>query len=182
MSWVSIDLKGKWYYVLYPRPVVVVSARYGNSESALAASWCMPVSLNPPLVAVSVAPTRYTYDLIVSSGEFAINILDYKYYREVSYLGTVSGRSVSNKIEKAGLTRVQAKKIKAPVIGEATAVLECKLHSKLATGDHVVIVGEVVEVYARKPLQSIPDIKKYKPLLQVAGLTYTTCKDETVKV
>jgi len=181
MVWTGIDATGRWYYVLYPRPVVVVSAHHKGLESALAASWCMPVSRNPPLVAVSIAPSRFTYELIIGSKEFAINVLDFQYYKEVSYLGTVSGRDVKNKIEKAGLTRVQARKIKAPIIGEATAVLECKLYDKINAGDHVIIVGEVVESYAKKPLQGIPDLEAYKPLLQVAGLTYTTSTSKIVK-
>ena len=181
MVWTSIDMTGRWYYVLYPRPVVVVSSAYRGLESALAASWCTPVSRNPPLVAISIAPSRFTYELIIGSKEFAVNVLDYKYYREVSYLGAVSGRDVKDKIVKAGLTKVKAKKINVPVIAEATAVLECKLYDKVEAGDHVLVIGEVVEAYAKKPLQGIPDIKEYKSLLQVAGLTYTTITDKVVK-
>ena len=174
MAWYSINIKNKWYYVLYPRPVIVISASADGHESAMAASWCSPISRNPPLVMVSIAPTRYTYELIRKSNEFAINVLDYRYYKEVNFLGTVSGRDYSNKIERAKLHKTRAKKIKAPVISESTAVLECKLHKEIPMGDHVLVVGMVIEAYAKEPLRKIPNIKKYHTLLQLAGDIYTT--------
>jgi len=182
MAWYSISTRGKWYYILYPRPVVVVSASADGCESAMAASWCSPVSRDPPLVMVAIAPTRYTYELIKSSGEFAINILDYRFCKEVNFLGIVSGRDYPDKIERSKLHKIKAKKIKAPIISESTAVLECKLYKEISLGgDHVMVIGKVIEAYAKEPLKGIPDIKSYRTLLQLAGTTYTTTITSYIK-
>ncbi len=180
-EWIPVSLDGKWYYVLYPRPAYIITTGNKAKYTAMAASWVMPVSMHPPLVAVSVAPKRYTYELLREAGEFAVNIMDYKYYKEVSYVGTVSGREEEDKLAKAGLTKMDAKRIDCPVVAEATAILECRVVSEVGTGDHVLFIGEVLEAYAKEPLAGKPDIKNYKALLQVAGLSYTTTVDEVVK-
>ncbi len=175
--WIDINLKDKWYYLLHPRPVVVVSVAFNGKETAMAASWCMPVSKSPPLLAVSIAPSRYTYELIKGSKEFIVNVLEYRYFKEVSYLGTVSGRDIPDKIDRSGLSKEYGRIVKAPVFKEAVGVLECKLYKDVEAGDHNVIIGEVLKAYAKESLKAEPDIKKYKVMLQIAGLKYTTSLD-----
>ena len=65
----------EWPYILHPRPVAIVASRFKNKLSAMAASWVMPVSREPPIVAAAIAKTRFTYELIVKSKEFSLNIL-----------------------------------------------------------------------------------------------------------
>ncbi len=180
--WTTIDLKGKWYYLLYPRPVVIITARYGGRESGMAASWVMPISRSPPLVGVSIAPTRFTYELLSKSKEFAINVLDYEHVDVVNYLGTVSGRNVPDKLRKCGVRIGNAKRISAPIIEDSAAILECKVFREFELGDHVLVVGEVIEAYAKEPLRDVPDVKKYREVLQIAGTMYTTTITEYRKL
>lgn len=180
--WVDVNLRDRWYYVLYPRSVAVVSASYGGSESAMPASWCTPVSRDPPIVAVAISPKRYTYELIKASKEFAISVFDYRYLKEVNYLGSVSGRRVPDKVLKSGLTKVAGRVVKAPVFKEASGVLECKLYKDIEAGDHNLVVGEVVVAYAKGELWPEPNVREYKAILQVAGTDYTTTLDKVDKL
>ena len=75
------------------------------------ASWVMPVSRKPPIVAVAIARTRYTYSLIAMYKEFALCILGIDRAREIHAMGSVSGRDVRDKISYAGLTKARGRKV-----------------------------------------------------------------------
>ena len=92
--WVRLSYK-EWYYMLHPRPVVIVASKFKDRLSAMAASWAMPVSRKPPIVATAIARTRYTYELIIESKEFSINLLPKEHLSKIHFLGTVSGRDLS---------------------------------------------------------------------------------------
>ena len=55
--------------------VYVVTTRCGDRVNGMTASWVSQVSLSPLLLMVSIAPARYSHDLIKESGIFAINVL-----------------------------------------------------------------------------------------------------------
>jgi len=48
------------------------------------------------------------------------------------------------------LTPLRAEKVKAPLIKECVASLECKVHSQFPTGDHTIFVGEIVGIHINK--------------------------------
>jgi len=147
--WRRISFR-EWPYILHPRPVIIIASRFKNKFTAMAASWIMPVSRDPPVVAVAIAKTRFTYELIVRSKEFSLNLLSKEYLSKIHFLGTVSGRDFADKISAAGLTMIKAKKIRSPIILESLAIAECVLLKDIEAGDHNIIVGRVVEAYARR--------------------------------
>ena len=83
-------------------------------------AWAMPTSINPPLVAISLAPTRHTHTLIEESGDFVINIPTLETLQAVYACGSLTGRSF-DKFKKTNLTPMPAKKVKAPAIRECIA-------------------------------------------------------------
>jgi len=147
--WRNIDFK-EWTYILHPRPVAIIAARYGSRLSAMPASWVTPVSREPPVIAIAIARNRYTYELIVKSGEFSVNILTIDYIDKIHFLGSVSGRDFDNKISAAGLNIIRARRIDAPIISEAVVVAECRLMKDIESGDHNIVTGEILEIYARE--------------------------------
>ena len=146
--WMEIDFEN-WVYVLHPRPVAIIAAKYKDKLSAMPASWVTPVSRRPPILAVAISKKRYTYHLIAGSREFTVNILPITYLKNIQFLGTVSGRDYKNKIMSAGLTMGHAKKVSAPIINESTVVIECILKKDIESGDHNIITGEILEIYAK---------------------------------
>jgi flavin reductase (DIM6/NTAB) family NADH-FMN oxidoreductase RutF len=110
----------------------------------MTAAWVTRVSWDPPLIAVSIAPSRYTFELIKESKEFAINIVGEK-LEKVAYgiFGSKSGRHV-DKLKESEVRFGKAESIKAPVIEDSTVALECRLVKTVEVGDHVLVVGEVV--------------------------------------
>jgi len=143
-------------------------------------AWSMPLSSDPPMVAVSIAPRRYSHRLIEQTKEFVVNVPTMKIVREVLYCGRVSGRS-EDKFKGAKLTRLPAKKVKAPLIKECVAHLECKLSKQVKVGDHTLFVGEVVAAHVNSGVfTETYDLTKVKPVYHVGGDRFVTVESETV--
>lgn len=154
--------------LFYPTVPVIVTAKSSGKVNAMPAAWSTPLSFVPPLVAVSIAPERYTYRLIVESGFFALNWVDFRYAKEVVYLGEVSGRYVKDKVSTAGFTIIEGESV--PVIGEATGAIECKLKERLEVGDHDLFVGECLMAYVTKDFKETWRPKDYSPLLSLGSI------------
>ena len=177
---VDVDL-GLAYRLLHPRNTILVSCAGKDGKSnIITLAWSMPVSLNPPLVAVSIAPKRYSHKLIEESKEFVINIPTMEIVKETLYCGRVSGRNV-DKFKEAKLTATPAKKVKAPIIKECIAHLECVVDQQIKAGDHTIFLGRVVAAYANDGVFSETfDIKKAKLVYHLGGDAFTTTSDEVV--
>lgn len=167
--------------LLHPRPaVLVISSGPDGRVDGMVAAWTTPVSRDPPLVCVSIAPSRYTHELIEASGEFTINILDRRYVRELHFLGTVSGRS-RDKLAESGLSLRKSRKISAPHVAEALAVLECVVENRVTVGDHTLFIARVVEAYAKGDVFSeIYLTDRAKILLHLGGSTYVAPEDRVI--
>ena len=177
---VDVDL-GFAYRLLHPRNTVLVSCIGKNGKAnIITLAWSMPVSANPPLAAVSIAPRRYSHSLIEETGEFVINIPTVEILKETLYCGRVSGRNV-NKFEATGLTAFPARKVKAPIIKECIAHLECKLHQKISAGDHTLFIGEIVAAYVNEgTFKETFDIKKVRIISHLGGDKFTTTSEEVI--
>ena len=140
----------KFYQYSFPMQTVLVTCNNEKRETnIITIAWHTPISKIPPLYAVSVAPSRYSHDLIKNNKEFVINFVHFDMIENAHFCGTHSGRS-TDKIDKTKLTLVPSKTIKVPYIKECFAHLECKLVKNYTIGDHTLFIGEVVTVYADK--------------------------------
>jgi flavin reductase (DIM6/NTAB) family NADH-FMN oxidoreductase RutF len=130
---------------------ILVTSKHGDKESIITLAWQSPVSASPPLAVISVAPPRYSHDIISQSGEFVINVPPFSLLKETMHCGTVSGRD-EDKFEGAGLTRETAQIVSAPLIAECIGHLECKVVKEVTAGDHTLFLGEVVAASAAEGL------------------------------
>ncbi len=135
--------------------VYVVTTRLGEKINGMTAAWVAQVSLNPLLVMVSIAPSRYSHTLIKESGIFAINVLTGEQVELAKRFGYKSGRKVD---KFAGLDCLAAGS-GAPVLPQAYAYLDLRLVHTYTAGDHTLFVGEVMEAKILHP-QSHPLIFK----------------------
>src|SRR3990170_7394159 len=109
----------------------------------------MPTSINPPMVAISVAPERYSHQLIQETKKFVVNISSIDILSETLLCGRTTGRK-NDKFAEAKLTPSPAKLVKPPIVNECTAHLECRLSHQIMTGDHTLFVGTVFAAYANE--------------------------------
>jgi flavin reductase (DIM6/NTAB) family NADH-FMN oxidoreductase RutF len=158
------------FRLLHPMHTVLVSCVGKTGKPNITTlAWAMPTSLNPPLLAISLAPTRHSHSLIEESGEFIVNIPTLEILQAVYACGSLTGRSF-DKFKKANLTPMPAKKVKAPAIRECIAHLECQVENKFTTGDHNVFVGKILEAYADMGVFTESyDLKKTRMLYHAGG-------------
>ena len=61
--------------MLYPLPAVMVSVTDGQgNDNIITVAWTGTICTNPPMVYISVRPSRYSYEILKKTGEFVINI------------------------------------------------------------------------------------------------------------
>lgn len=137
--------------ILAPIPAVMVSC--GNMEEAniTTIAWTGVLNSDPPLVYVSIRPSRHSYEIIKQTKEFVINLPDEKLVWHTDFCGTKSGKD-TDKFKEANLTKQVCKIIKAPAIKECPINLECKLIEVKPLGSHDMFIGEIVNINAKLEL------------------------------
>ena len=123
--------------------VILVTCGKDEKYNIITLAWQTPLSINPPLVGISVAPSHYSHGLIRESGEFTINIPSREQLDIVHYCGTHSGKNV-NKIERLNLCVKPGRIISPPHLVDSLGQIECELRAHHKVGDHSFFVGEVI--------------------------------------
>ncbi len=104
---------------------MLITAKDGDKMNAMTASWGgLGVLWNKNVAFVVIRNSRYTKELIDASESFSISFFDHKKYAEdLSFFGTVSGRTEDKLINsRLKLTN----KDEVPYFEEAKLVLKCK--------------------------------------------------------
>lgn len=127
-----------------PCSVVLLSAAAEGQRGVMTAS-AMYVSEAPPLVAVSIAKTDATHQLVEESGEFAVNIVQEGQIDLVRQAGASHGHDF-DKFTEFNIPTEPAEVIKAPLVAGCAANLECRVVTSLwdVRGNHAIYIGEVV--------------------------------------
>ncbi len=143
------------FTMLSPVPAVMVSC-CDKAEDAkpniITIAWVGTVNSDPPMVSISVQKRRYSYDMIVNSGEFVVNLVGKKECKAMDYCGVKSGRE-TDKWADCHYTPVPAKGLEyAPAIAECPGYLACKVRQTIELGSHVMFIGEVVSCGVQEEL------------------------------
>jgi flavin reductase (DIM6/NTAB) family NADH-FMN oxidoreductase RutF len=168
--------------ILHPMHTVLVTCRNKSGKAnIITLAWVMPTSINPPLVAISVRPTRYSHRLIEETGEFVVNIPTMEILKATLFCGRRSGEEY-DKFKETKLTASSARTVKTPIVEECVAHLECRLAQKFTTGDHTIFVGEVVAAYAdAEYFTEEYDVKRAKLVYHLGGDKFTTFAEKVVQ-
>ena len=134
--------------MLYPLPVVMVSvADQAGHTNIITVAWAGTVCTNPPMVSISVRPSRYSYHMIEETGEFVINLTTRALAYAADYCGVKSGRDV-DKWKETGLTPEKSDIVMAPCIAQSPVNIECRVVRKEQLGSHDLFLAEVAAVHA----------------------------------
>lgn len=133
--------------ILEPGPVVLVTSAYKGKSNIMTMGWHTVMEFTPSLVGCVIANSNYSFDLIRTSGECAINIPTSDMVDVVVKAGNSSGGDIEDKFKEFGLTAIKAKKIKAPLIKECFANFECKLHDARLIHKYNFFIFEVVKAH-----------------------------------
>ncbi|MDO8123695.1 MAG: flavin reductase family protein [Candidatus Hermodarchaeota archaeon] len=170
-------------HLLHPYNATLVSTKTPDGQNnVMTIAWIIPTSVDPPLITMSVRKSRFSYKAIQETGEFVVNIPTFDMAEKVLRAGRTSGKNIDKFAELPFIAR-KAKMVKAPLIEECVAHLECKLWKTFEAGDHDLIIGEiiaatVIEGYFTKTW----DITKFRPVQHTGQEFFTTCSLETVEI
>ena len=158
---------------LYPTPIILVSCVDVNTQRAniITIAWCGVVCSRPPLLSVSIRPSRYSHKLIKDTGDFVVNIPTKKVLKKVDLCGIRSGKD-TDKFKACSFTMLPSSKISSPMIKECPVNIECKLKDALKLGSHDMFIGEVLAVHVDDTIIDMEghiDYKKAEPFVYNQG-------------
>jgi flavin reductase (DIM6/NTAB) family NADH-FMN oxidoreductase RutF len=137
--------------LIEPGPIVLVSSAWKGERNIMTVGWHMVMEFSPSLIGCYIWTENHSFDMIRRSEECVINIPTIEITNKVVEIGNTSGRD-TDKFEKFELTAVPAAKVKAPLIGECYASLECRLYDSHFIKKYSPFVFEVVTAHAaRRP-------------------------------
>lgn len=125
---------------------VVTACRDDGAAAGLTVSAVASVSLRPMLILACVDRASHTHAFIEQAGCFAVNFLEEGRGEAVARRFGTGGPAD----EKFRGTPWHAGRTGAPVLDDALAWVDCRVHAALPGGDHTIFVGEVVLADARE--------------------------------
>jgi flavin reductase (DIM6/NTAB) family NADH-FMN oxidoreductase RutF len=132
---------------VFPTGVTVVTVgsrdggRYGMTVNAFSS-----VSLDPPLVQVCLSRAGRGHDLVRDAGVFSVNVLAQDQQDLSRWFA--DRRRPMDATMFAGIA-VRPGSTGCPILSGAAASFDCRVHRLVDAGDHVLVLGEVVELRHR---------------------------------
>jgi flavin reductase (DIM6/NTAB) family NADH-FMN oxidoreductase RutF len=161
----------KVYGLLEPGPVVMITTSRKGRYNIMTQSWHTMIEFEPPLVACVISNGNYTFDTLKATRECVINIPTMELAKQVVGCGNTSGRRI-DKFKAFGLTPLDASMVRAPLIGECYANLECKVIDSSMSSKYLLFILEVLKAWV-DPSQKDPHTIHHrgKGAFMVAGKT-----------
>ncbi len=145
---ISIKQKTLWKpgAMLSPLPVVMLTCQpEGGPPNIITVAWTGMICTHPPMLSVSLMPSRYSYPIILQTGEVAVNIPSADEARATDQCGVISGRD-ADKFLKTGLTPAPSTEVRPPIIAECPINIECRVRQHIDLGSHRLFLAEIVAV------------------------------------
>jgi flavin reductase (DIM6/NTAB) family NADH-FMN oxidoreductase RutF len=143
----------------FPAGVAVLTVEVDGESVGLTVGSVVSLSLEPPLVGVSVSNQAAMHELLRAAGGFALSLLAGDQEAHAQHFA----RGVPPFAHWHGIP-VREGTLGAPLLEGALGWLECRLHSEYEAGDHTLFVGEVMTVESGRP----------GPALVHVGQSYTS--------
>lgn len=144
--------------MLSPMPVVIVTSGgdcikdgaavpSGYAPNAVTVAWCGIACTQPPVVYISLRPSRHSYKIIEETGEFTINLVTSAMVRTADGCGVFSGRDV-DKLKKFALATEPSATgtVGCPSLAASPLTLDCRVMRKIPLGTHDMFLANVLGV------------------------------------
>ncbi|MDP2451114.1 MAG: flavin reductase family protein [Polaromonas sp.] len=134
---------GKAFTLIEPGPVVLVTTHDGQKDNIMTISWTMVMDFTP-VFAITTGEWNHSYAALRKNRECVIAIPTVDMLDKVVGIGTCSGKD-TDKFGKFKLTPVPGKVVRAPLIKECLANIECKVIAIVKK--HNIVVLEAVAAW-----------------------------------
>ncbi|MFJ7628359.1 flavin reductase family protein [Streptomyces sp. NPDC097595] len=113
-----------------------------GEDVGMTATAFMSVSLDPPLVMVSLRNDSRMDDLLAEQPLWAVSVLA-ESQRHIAGRFAMKGR-ISDRLLFEDIPYVRGEVTGAPLAGGALATLECRTEQRVVAGDHTLVIGRVL--------------------------------------
>lgn len=136
----QLDLN-KAFTLIEPGPVVLVTTSDGTKDNVMTITWTMVLDFSP-MFAITTGPWNHSYAALRESRECVLAIPAADQIDTAVGIGTCSGTD-TDKFAQFGLTRAPARHVRAPLIRECLANIECRVVDIVERWNIVVLEGVV---------------------------------------
>ncbi|MBT2413731.1 flavin reductase [Streptomyces sp. ISL-12] len=113
-----------------------------GEDVGMTATAFLSVSLDPPLVLVSLREGSRMDDLLDEQPRWAVSVLS-ESQRHIAGRFAMKGR-LSDRLLFEDIPYVRGEQSGAPLVGGALATLECHTEQRVSAGDHTLVIGRVL--------------------------------------
>ncbi|MFB7918010.1 flavin reductase family protein [Streptomyces sp. NPDC056061] len=113
-----------------------------GEDVGMTATAFMSVSLDPPLVMVSLRNDSRMDDLLAEQPLWAVSVLA-ESQRHIAGRFAMKGR-ISDRLLFEDIPYRRGEFTRAPLVGGALATLECRTEQRVPAGDHMLVIGRVL--------------------------------------
>jgi flavin reductase (DIM6/NTAB) family NADH-FMN oxidoreductase RutF len=128
MSMAELPLE-KAFMLIEPGPVILVTTNANDKNNIMTISWHMVVDFTPR-IALTTGPWNYSFQALRQTKECVLAIPAVDLAEKVVGIGDCSGADC-DKFQQFHLTPLPAAEVKAPLIAECLACLECRVSGYL---------------------------------------------------
>lgn len=151
----------------YFQPSRIVLALLADKErgrvNAITLCFHMHCSYKPPMMAFSIFHAAHSYSLAGDATHCVLSVPGERMAEAALFCGVESGKE-SNKLSRCGLSFVESKVVSVPSLREAIANVELRITQRIPSGDHLTLIGEVLNF-------SVDSTKDERCLISVGPLT-----------
>lgn len=121
--------------------VAIVTSIHEGHQYGMTVNSFTSISLEPPLISVTLKRLTHTHDLVVKSGMFAITVLTAA-QKELS--DRFAGK-IPDIIDRFDGLQTETISLDAPVFKEGMAYFDCRVVSSMPVGENTLFVAEVLD-------------------------------------
>ena len=129
----------------------ILTCRKDSEYHAATVTWVSQASFNPPMISVGLENQSMAFSFTKEAKTFALNILG-KGQKEIAAKFFKHPKTEGNKI---GGIEFEMKSLGVPLLIPALAYLECQVVHFLPTGDHTIVIGEIISAGVRRQEESL---------------------------
>jgi flavin reductase (DIM6/NTAB) family NADH-FMN oxidoreductase RutF len=146
--------------LLEPGPVVLVSSAWKGRTNIMTMGWHAVIEFTPSLVGCVIAESNVSFEMVRRSRECVLNVPTADMADAVVGIGNCDGDTV-DKFARFQLTPQKAERVKAPLIAECHASLECRLHDASLVKKYNFFIFEVAKAHVA-PTPKYPKMLHYR--------------------
>jgi flavin reductase (DIM6/NTAB) family NADH-FMN oxidoreductase RutF len=135
------------YRLIEPGPTVLLTTASMERPNIMTMSFHMMIQFEPPVIGCVIGPWDHSFTALQETRECVIAIPTVDLASKVVEIGNCSGRRV-DKFNAFGLTPIPADEVKAPLIAECLANLECRVVDTSLVNQYNLFIMQVVKAWS----------------------------------